>query len=206
MGTEPFFPVMPVRADHRRDGIFIDKRLGDKDLAVTGFLFIAAGNGSVDRKRDLGIRDNGRKKKRVGMPTGIAENPCNTDKDDLVGHPDSAGVSTVPDQGTGVSAGAGDLVKIKRINNFIIKNLRNRVAEIRFNGYHNSIHGLYHVVGVGGRVQTLVGENPAFLLIVTISYDTTMGPRIKQSDGKYVRYFYSGTLFILQKTAEISLL
>lgn len=141
MGTDPFFPVEPIGTDHGRDGIFIDKRLGSKDLAVTGFLFIAAGNGSVDRERDLGIRDNGRKKERVGMPTGIAEDPCNTKKDDLVRHPDFTEVSAIPDQRAGVSAGTSDLEKIKGINGFIIKILRNRVAEIRFNGYHNSVHG-----------------------------------------------------------------
>lgn len=206
MGREPFFPVMPVRADHGRNGIFVNKGLGSEDLTVAGFLFIAQGNGSLYGKRDLGIRDNRRKKERMGMSTGIAENPCNAKRDDLVSHPDFTEVSTIPDQGAGVSAGAGDLVEIKGMNGFIIKILRNRVAKIHFNGYHNKEHGLYHVIGVGGRVQTLVGENPAILLIVTISYDNTMDPRIKQSDGKYVRYFYSGTLFILQKTAEISLL
>ncbi len=138
--------------------------MGGKDPAVAGLVFIAVGNGSLDRKRDLGIRDNGRKKERMGMPAGITENPCNTKKDDLVSHPDFTEVSAIPDQGAGMSTGAGDLVKIEGINDFIIKILRNRVAEIRFNGYHNREHGVNHVIGVGGRVQTLVGENPAFLI------------------------------------------
>ena len=63
-----------------------------------------------------------------------------------------------------MSTGAGDLVKTKRMNDFIIKILRNRVAKIRFNGYHNRVHGVNHGIGVGGRVQTLVGENPASLM------------------------------------------
>lgn len=98
------------------------------------------------------------------MATGTAENPCNTEKDDLISHPDFTEVSAIPDQGAGMSTGTGDLVKIKGMNDLIIKILRNRVAEIRFNGYHNSVHGENHVIGVGGRVQTLVGENPAFLI------------------------------------------
>lgn len=164
MGTEAFFPVTAVGADNGRNGIFIKKGLCSENLPVTGFVFIALCNGSLYRKGDLRIRDNGRKKERVGMSAGTAENPGNSEKNDLISHPDSAGVSAVPDQGTGMSTGAGDLVKIKRTNDFIIKILRNRVAKIRFNGYHNRVHGVNHVIDVGGRVQTLVGENPAFLM------------------------------------------
>ncbi len=156
--------MMPIGAEQGRDVIFIDKRLGGKNLSIAGFLFIAVGNGSLDRKRDLRIGNNGRKKERMGMPTGLTENPCNTKKDDLVSHPDFTEVSAIPDQGAGKSTGAGDLVKIEGMNDFIIKILRNRVAEIRFNGYHNREHGVDHVIGVEGRVQTLVGEGPAFLI------------------------------------------
>lgn len=153
-----------VRAKDGRNRIFINKGLLGKNLTITGFLFIAFGNSSLYRKWNLGIRDNGRKKKRMGMPTGRAENTCNAKKDDVISQPDFTEVSAIPDQRTGMSTGTGDLIKIKGMNDLIIKFLRNRVAEIRFNSYHNSKHGVSHVFGVGGRVQTLVGESPAFMI------------------------------------------
>lgn len=153
-----------VRAKDGRNRIFINKGLPSKNLTITGSLFIAFSNSSLYRKRDLGIRDNGRKKKRMGMPAGRAENTCNAKKDDLVSHPDFTEVRAIPDQRSSMSTGTGDLVKVKGVNDLIIKFLRNGVAEIGFNGYHNSKHGVSHVFGIGGRVQTLVGENPAFLI------------------------------------------
>ena len=44
----------------------------------------------------------------------------------------------------------------------------------------------------------MVGEISAFLL-VTIKYDSTRSLRIKQSDGKYVRFSYAETSFDLHK-------
>lgn len=90
MGTEAFFPVPPVGADNGRNGIFIKKKLRSKNPPITGFAFIALYNGSLYRKWDLRIRDNGRKKERVCMPAGTAENPGNPKKNDLISHPDSA--------------------------------------------------------------------------------------------------------------------
>lgn len=75
--------MVAVRAKDGRNRIFINKGLLGKNLTITGFLFIAFGNSSLYRKWNLGIRDNGRKKKRMGMPTGRAENTCNARKDDV---------------------------------------------------------------------------------------------------------------------------
>lgn len=47
------------------------------------------------------------------------------------------------------------------------------------------------------RNQTLVGEISAFCFVVTKTYDNTKGLGIKQSDGKYVRFCYAKTSFIL---------
>ena len=79
----------------------------------------------------------------------------------MLSHPDFTVVSTIPDERTGKSTSTGDLVKIQRKDDFIIKILRNRVVKIHFNSYHNRVHGRNHVYGVGGRVQTLVGADPA---------------------------------------------
>lgn len=62
------------------------------------------------------------------MPAGTAENTGNTEGNDLVGQPEFTGVTAIPDQRTGVSAGTGDLSQINRKNDIIIKFLRNRVA------------------------------------------------------------------------------
>lgn len=82
----------------------------------------------------------------------------------MIGHPDFTFISAIPDQRASKSTGTSDLVKVQRINDLIIKILRNRVVKIHFNSYHNRVHGVSHAFGVGGRVQTLVGENPAFLI------------------------------------------
>jgi hypothetical protein len=42
--------------------------------------------------------------------------------------------------------------------------------------------------------------------MVTKPYDNTRGLRIKQSDGKYVRFLYAKTSFILPEKWKISLL
>lgn len=117
------------------------------------------------------------------MPACCTENTCNPKKDDMISHPDFTLISAIPDERTGESTGTGDLVQVQRIDGFIVKILRNRVVKIRFNSYHNRVHGVRHAFGDGGRVQTLVGENPAFRLTVTIYYDNTKSLRIKQSDG-----------------------
>ena len=134
------------------------------------------------------------------------ENACNTKKDDVISHPDFTVVSTIPDERTSKSTSTGDLAKIQRKDDFIIKILRNRVVKIHFNSYHNRVHGRIHAFGVGGRVQTLVGESPALRLTVTIHYNNIKSLRIKQSDGSYIRYIYAETLFILTEMSEKSLL
>ena len=117
------------------------------------------------------------------MSTCGTENPGNTKEDDMVSHPEFTVISAIPDERTSETAGTGDLSKVQRIDDFIIKILRNRVVKIHFNSYHNRVHGVSRAFGVGGRVQTLVGEIPAFRLTVTIHYDNTKSLRIKQSDG-----------------------
>ena len=71
------------------------------------------------------------------MATCRTENPGNTKEDDVISHPDFTLVSTIPDERTGKSTSKGDLAKIQRKDDFIIKILRNRVVKIHFNSYHN---------------------------------------------------------------------
>lgn len=82
----------------------------------------------------------------------------------MISHPDFTVISTIPDERTGKTTSTGDLAKVQRKDDFIVKILRNRVVKIHFNSYHNRVHGVSHVFGVGGRVQTLVGESPAFII------------------------------------------
>ena len=96
------------------------------------------------------------------VSTCCTENTGNTKEDDMISHPDFTVISAIPDERAGKSTGTGNLAKVQRIDDFIIKILRNRVVKIHFNSYHNRVHGVSHAFGVGGRVQTLVGESPAF--------------------------------------------
>lgn len=154
----------PVGTDDRGNGILVNAGLGVEDTAVTGLLLITVSDRSLNCERDLGIRDKGRKKDGMGVPACRTEDAGNPKEDDAVSHPDFTEICTIPDEGTGKSAGTRDLVKVQRIDGLIIKILRNRVVKIHFNSYHNRVHGVSRAFGVGGRVQTLVGESPAFLI------------------------------------------
>lgn len=162
MGTNTLLPVLAVRPDDRRNGIFVNEGLDVKDPVVTGLFFITVSDRSLNGEGDLGIGNQGGKEERMGMSACRTENAGNTKEDDMASHPDFAEISAIPDERTCKTASTGDLVKIQRKNRIIIKILRNRVVKIHFNRYHNREHGNYHVFGVGGRVQTLVGESPAF--------------------------------------------
>ena len=56
-GKNALLPVLPVRTDNRRNGIFVNTGLGVKDTAVTGLIFITVSDRSLKWERDLGIRD-----------------------------------------------------------------------------------------------------------------------------------------------------
>ena len=73
------------------------------------------------------------------MSTCGTENPGNTKEDDMVSHPEFTVISAIPDERTSETAGTGDLSKVQRIDDFIIKILRNRVVKIHFNSYHNPV-------------------------------------------------------------------
>lgn len=164
VGTKTLPPVLPVRTDDRGNGIFINAGLGVKDATVTGLFFITVSDRSLNVERNLGIRNKGRKKDGVSMTACCTENAGNTKEDDVISHPDFTLISAIPDERTRKTTGTGNLAKVQRIDDFIIKILRNRVVKIHFNSYHNRVHGVSHAFGVGGRVQTLVGESPAFLI------------------------------------------
>ena len=66
-------------------------------------------------------------------------------------------------------------------------------------------HGSCYVL-VESRSQTLVGEISAFSFQGCNEYDNTRSLRIKQSDGKYVRFGYAGTSFIVLEKQRMSLL
>lgn len=181
--TEPFSPMQPVRTYDGRNGILINEVLSGKDAVVAALRFVAVSDRSLYLHRDLWIRNDGRKKDCVRMAANAAENTWNVKADNLVLQPDLTAVSAIPNQTAWVAAGTGYLGKLKRKNDFVIQFLRNRVAKIRFNGYHRNVHGVSHVFCDESRVRTLVGESPAFCFVVTNRYDNTKSPRIKQFDG-----------------------
>ena len=88
-----------------------------------------------------------------------------------------------------ICAAAGGMVTI----------LRNKVVVFYFDCYHRkgyNVKTLCH--GVGAEIKLWSGRFLLFLL-VTIQYDSTRSLRIKQSDGKCVRFSYGGTSFILHE-------
>ena len=61
-------------------------------------------------------------------------------------------------------------------------------------------------VWVKAEIKLWSGRFLLFYFTVTKPYDNTRGLRIKQSDGKYVRFIYAEALFILTEMLEKSLL
>ena len=61
-------------------------------------------------------------------------------------------------------------------------------------------------VWVKAEIKLRSGRFLLFYFTVTKPYDNTRGLRIKQSDGKYVRFLYAKTSFILPEKWKISLL
>lgn len=118
--TKPFFPVVSVRADDGRNGIFIKELLRIKNGVVPTLCFIALDDSSLNLERDLRIRDNGRKKESMGMSAGVTENPGNAKGDNPVCQPDIACITAVPNQASGAAAGTGELEKFNRKNDVII--------------------------------------------------------------------------------------
>lgn len=73
-----------------------------------------------------------------------------------------------------MAAGTRELMKLNTINDRIIKGLRNMIAILDKNGYHNIVnrHGFIHVCGEW-RTRLLQGAGPLFFCYKT--YDNTKG-------------------------------
>ena len=65
--------MQPERTDNGGNGIFVNAGLRAEDFLIAGAVFVRFCNGGVDFQGDLGIRDNGTQKKRMGMVAGVAE-------------------------------------------------------------------------------------------------------------------------------------
>ena len=157
-------------------------------------------------QRDLGIGDDGRKKKCMSMTTCCAIDTDQCQCDHIILQLDVSFIVTMTDQASGMPTGTRDKVQIERIYRFIIKILRNKVVIFCFDCYHRkgySVKTLCH--GVGAEIKLWTGRFLLFLL-VTIKYDSTRSLRIKQSDGKCARFSYAGTSFILHGKLKMSLL
>lgn len=65
-----------------------------------------------------------------------------------------------------MTAGTRDLMKLNTINDRIIKGLRNMIAILDKNGYHNIVnrHGFIHVCGEW-RTRLLQGVGPLFFVM-----------------------------------------
>lgn len=102
--------MQPERADNGRNGIFINTGLPVQDLLITGSIFIRCCNGGLNIQGNLGIRDNRDREESMGMVAGVAEEPGNSQGDDVILQTQFACIAAIPDQASGVSAGAGNEV------------------------------------------------------------------------------------------------
>ena len=130
-------------------------------------------------QRDLGIGDDGRKKKCVSMTTCCAIDTDNDQCHHMVLELDVPFIRTITDETSGASTGAREELQIERIYRFIIKILRNRVAVFCFDCYHRkgySVKTLFS--GVEAEIKRWSGRFLLFQL-VTIKYDSTRSLRIK---------------------------
>lgn len=105
--SEPLPPAEAVRTEEGGNGIFINEGVICEDMPVTGSILITLGNRGLDRERDLGIRDNGRKEEGMGMAAGLAEDPCYAEKEDGIPLSEPAGITSVPDEASGMATGTG---------------------------------------------------------------------------------------------------
>ena len=104
---EAFPPVVPVRAYDGGNRIFINQGLVYEDIPVSGTILIRLGNGGHYRQWYLGIGDNGRKQKGVGMAAVLAEDAGDLKQEEGIPLSESAGITTVPDQTAEMAAGTG---------------------------------------------------------------------------------------------------
>lgn len=99
--------MTPVRANDGGNRIFINQWVADEDILVSGTILIRLGNGGHYRQRYLGIRDNGRKQKSVGMAAVLAEDAGDLKQEEGIPLSESAGITTVPDQTAEMAACTG---------------------------------------------------------------------------------------------------
>ena len=116
-------------------------------------------------------------------------------------------IRTIPDETTGLTTGTGNEVQIERMDDMIVKILRNMVVVFGLNCYRKygcSVNVSY-VLGKA-EVKLWSGRFLLFHYKVAKQYDNTRSLGIKQSDGKYIRFHDAGTSFILMEKREISLI
>lgn len=137
----------------------------------------------MEIQRETGIRDQGGGHNGVGVPTVVAEDPGNPQRDGPVRQGHLTGIGTIPDQGAGMAARAGKDRQVKRENHLVIKILRKGVVQIGFNCYHgNWTRGRQRPLPVfcgGSGKRTLVGEVPASCLRQQFPIITQKAPGAK---------------------------
>lgn len=157
-------------------------------------------------QRNLGIRNQRRKKKCMSVATCCAIDTNYSQCDYFLLQLDVSFIVTITNQASGMPTGTRNKVQIERIYRFIIKILRNKVVVFCFDCYHREGHSVKTLCrGVEAEVKLWSGRFLLFLL-VTIKHNSTKSLRIKQSDGKCVRFSYAGTSFILHEKLKKSLL
>ena len=136
-----FSPAESVISEYGFDVVFINGWIALTDCADSAAaFFIVLADPLLVGKKDLGVGDHGRQKKRMGSSAFGAFDPADTKAESTGGQLYSPLVVTMDRQTGRMRAGTGQLVKRKVKNNRIIKGLRNRIAIWDKNGYHSIVN------------------------------------------------------------------
>ena len=104
----------------------------------------------------------------MGVPTYSAINTNYGQRNSFIFQLNFPFIGAMTDQTAGMSTGTRNQAKVEGVYCIIVKILRNMLVVFCLYCYHNSRHGISHVVFGKSRNQTLVGLGSAFLLIVTL--------------------------------------
>lgn len=135
-----FSPTMSVIPEHGFDVVLINRWIGLTDEGGDLSFFKVTADFLLVGKRYLRIGNHRRQKKRMGSSAFGAFDPADTEPDSPGGQFYGPPVITMDRQTGRMRAGTGQLVKLKIINNRIIKGLRNLIAIPDKNGYHSIVN------------------------------------------------------------------
>ena len=135
-----FSPTMPVIPEYGFDVVLIHRWICLTDEGGDLSFFKVTADFLLVGKRYLRIGNHRRQKKSMGRSAFRAFDPADTEPDSPGGQFYSPPVITMDRQTGRMRAGTGQLMKLKMINNRIVKGLGNLIAIPDKNGYHSIVN------------------------------------------------------------------